>query len=320
MTITRLVLFVHPIARSAAVTRDFMPRWEQFIAQEAQNPATALCILVVDLPGATELNAMGERYFGERCVIDPFDYGNATKVLIADDLQRLLRGRGMRDEWAPQEIWSSYVARRWSEGLKKRLGERGYGLAAEPLEVIACGREWGGCLTKYPMLMTRYLGATRAPRVRVDLSPYAGMPYQGTFCEHIALDRHVQLYLFTTPGGRPFAHYVDGLRAIWEAPHMAVISANADAIETVIAPLGRDMPFRTDGVARVGDHLHVDVIDGCRPARVTLFARGLAFDDFRQTLAAARIEPKCERAVTNYGALGGQNPIAFASEDEAGPG
>jgi len=303
--ILTLYLFVHPMPRRASIREEHMAKWEKLFATEGPKESNAICVLS-NAPKEMELlRRLAKKYFGRRCIIDPSDNSPATRLLIAGDLERTLSQRGNLDQWVPYEIWTSNNARRWTEGLKKELGSRGLTYDPAGLRVVACGQQWTGCLTKYALFITKYLGAAKAADVRPELSPGAGFPFKATFRECLAMDRQVQLFLFETADGQPMGQFLDGLRGVWEAPHAATIPIDPAKVEIFTTTPNRYQQAR---------HLHecskivtaglvVDVGDGCRPVITTIIGRGISYDDFRASLAKATITPLLRAAAARVSNL-----------------
>jgi len=299
--ITKLYLLVHPMPRKTETRDRYMTLWRELIAKEAQNAENAICILSnADSEPMQTLHAWAQDAFGDRCVLDPHDDGPETQVLIADDLRRTLGGRGSYTEWIPYEIWTSNMARMWTEGLKRELQERGHHYDPEALTVEACGQQWGGCLAKYSIFMPKYLGLTRPTDTNAALSPDAGWPVKAVFLERVAMDRHVWLFLFKTADGLTMAQFMDGLRAVWEPPHVVTVKIDPAHVETMTTSPNRFI--RADEHAEVlADAIVMDVGDGCHPAFTTLIATDMAFDEFRGALASGQVSPVTERRRIQYG-------------------
>ena len=313
--ITTLYMFVHPMPYREKTRLEYTAKWTPLLAAEGPDASNAICILSNATRGMGELQELAGARFGDRCVIDPDDRSAETKVKIAEDLERTLAGRGSKREWIPYEIWTSNNARRWTEGLKKTLDERGYTCDPERLHLVTCGQEWGGCLTKYSALMGKYLGLARPADVRADLSPDAGFPIQADFVERVAMDRHVYLFLFRMPDGRPMGQFMDGLRAIWEPPHLATVTIDPARVEVVTT--SPNSLLKVEESARVTpDGVIADVGDGCHPATTSLIGNGIGYDAFRSALAEARITPRQERARVTF-MPGCLNPVTtYRSEVE----
>jgi hypothetical protein len=170
---------------------------------------------------------------------------------------------------------------------------RRQGLEYDPdtLRVVACGQQWGGCMAKYPMFISRYLDLAHTPEVRGDLSPEAGFPHKAEFRECIELDRHVHLFLFTMPDGQPMAQLTEGKRAIWEQPSVAILPVEAaSSIRTSVDSPNANVQANQGAARRRSDGtMEIDVADGCRPVNVTIYGQKLSYEAFRKLMASARI-------------------------------
>ncbi|MFC1461111.1 hypothetical protein ACFLQR_01155 [Verrucomicrobiota bacterium] len=312
--ITKLYLFIHPMPRRTHTRQQYMAKWEKLIIDQGPNEENAICILSNAPKEMEKLKNLAQRYFGQRCIIDPDDNSVETKLLLAEDLERTFRGRGCYNEWLPYEIWSSIIARKWTEGLKKNLDNVGFKYKPEHLHVVTCGQQWGGCLTKYSTFMAKYLGLTEPPDLRADLSPDAGWPIKATFVERIEMDRHVYLFLFKMPDGRPMAQYMDGLRAVWEPPHIATVQLNASRVEIVTT--SPNLYLKVNEAAKViQDTIIADVGDGCHPAITTLVGTKIEYEEFRESLTNAKITPRNDRCSVLYMA-GYLDPVTTSRGDE----
>ncbi|MBI3942204.1 MAG: hypothetical protein HY326_04255 [Chloroflexi bacterium] len=172
--ISNLYLFIHAVPRHEQTRQAYMVKWEQLFMAAGPMEQDLICIITDEVKETRDLIDLARVHFGERCIIDPEDNSIATRLLLAEDLQKMLVERGMYNEWVPYEIWTSQNARRWTEGLKQSLDNLGYAYTAESLRLVTCGQEWGGCLTKYSMFMGRYLDLAQTPDLRAELSPDAG--------------------------------------------------------------------------------------------------------------------------------------------------
>ena len=114
--------------------------------------------------------------------------------------------------------------------------------------------------------------------------------------------RHVSLYLFETTDGRPMGQFLDGLRAIWEPPHVGVAQVEPGSVEVnVVAP---NHYLRVEPATTVGSgELVADVGDGCQPRFGTLLGNKGEYEPFKAALAAARIEPRVAACLTGYAVL-----------------
>jgi len=287
--IKTLYLFVHfVLPEDAEDQRKYVGRWEELIRREGPVRENALCVLTIKPRDLVELDALSVEHFGDRCFLDPCDDSEATKALLGDDLKRTLSGRGRFTQWSPYEMWTSVMARRWTEGLRREMKERGHTCDPAELRVVSTGQQWGGCLTKYSMLMPRYLGVTHEPTILVELCQNAGWPVEGArFVERVPMDRHVSLYLFETADGRPMGQFMDGLRGIWERPHVAVVDADDARIE--LLQTDRNGAVEMERAGRAGVTV-ANVVDGCRPRQSTLLSKGERFESFKALLSRARIE------------------------------
>ena len=297
--IRTLFLFVHFVMPDDRGEREgYVRGWRELIEKEGPKRDAALCVLSC-APGRepeelTDLYGFAARVFGDRCVLDPCDESDATKVLLADDLLRTMRNRGRFAQWIPYEMWTSTMARRWTEGLRLELLRRGHRCDPANLRVVSCGQQWAGCLTKYSMLMPAYLGVERTPEVRVDLCTDAGWPLRGArFIERVALERHVSLYLFETAEGRPMGQFLDGLRPIWTPLHAARVQIAPAAVE--VRTSSPNEHVAAQAAHPVGPHeVIADVGDGCQPRLTTLIGRKDGARVFRDALVSARVEPRPE--------------------------
>lgn len=296
--LAKLFLFVHPMPYRASAVKEYMAKWTQLIRSEAPKEENAICLFSNPPHGMEDLRALARKQFGERCFIDPDDNSNETKLLMAEDLQRTLSSRGRYTEWIPYEIFTSNFARRWAEGLKRAFKAFGYTYDSD-LAVVSCGQQWGGCLTKYSMFVAKYLGVCKTPDVRADLSPDAAFPLKAKFIERIALDRHVCLFLFETPAGRWVGQFTDGLRAVWEPPHIAVVKIDPSKVETCTTSPNAYIKVR-ERAKFTRDGIVADVMDGCNPANTTILSHGIDYNEFKDALAKARIEPREERCRVLY--------------------
>ena len=309
--LSTLYLFIHAMPYRAHTRREYMVKWEKLMGSEGPNEEHVVCILSDGTERFKPLEDLARAYFGERCIMDPSDEGPETKVLLAEDLERTFAGRGAYSEWVPYEIWTSSNARKWTEGLKKELNRLGYTYDPESLHVVTCGQQWGGCLTKYSAFMGKYLGLTKPADLRADLSPDAGFPVKAAFVERIPMDRHVYLFLFEMVDGRPMAQFMDGLRGVWEPPHVATVPIDPGNVEVVTT--SPNTYLKVDEATKVMENrVMVDVGDGCHPAFTTLIATKMRFDAFRASLVKATIAPREERRRVSY-MVGYLDPVTTSS-------
>ena len=292
-TLNRLLLFIHPPAHSLLSLgskpqphRD--AQWLRIVEEECASEDTAVLILPTH-HGDEELIAAAQNGFGERCFVEPSDNGEETKLLLADDMLKMMSLRGRFNEWIPYELWSSNNARRWAEGMKREMVERGLQLDLEATETRAFGN-WTGCNIKYSTFMPRYLDLAR-PALRDPVEENFPLPVR-EYVETVGLDAHVQLYLFIHEDGRPMAQFVEGIRAVWEPPHVCTVKIDPAKIElhfnTPNAFVGPPTaPLQATRM--LDDGFVADASDGCRPAQATVVGQNLTYDEFRNALAAADV-------------------------------
>ena len=110
------------------------------------------------------------------------------------------------------------------------------------------------------------------------------------------------------------AQFMDGLRAVWEPPHVAFAEIDPARVELVATTPNAHLP--PAGSARLlQEGIVADVQDGCRPAGTTILSDNVPYEEFRDALANARIEPRTERC----GVLcrfGRQDPITMSRGDD----
>ena len=198
--------------------------WYKEIAKHASEKSTAVCI-VHGSHRDQPLEDVAVKHFGDRCIVNPSDNSTATRVLLAGDLDRTFGGRGNHGEWNCYEIWSSNNARRWVEGLKKQLENRGYTYDPATLTMETFGN-WSGCHHKYSNFMATYLGMKKPAYIHAETELCSGksMPMPVTeFVELTAMPRNTWLALFRRADGKPMAQFWDGLRPIWAPLHKATV-------------------------------------------------------------------------------------------------
>lgn len=289
--IETLYLFVHPLHVLGPEADRCMALWRKLLEKECSNPRSAVCIISDGHPDTAPLAELANRLFDVRCLDDPRDESEETKIQVSDDLDRMFAQRGWNDQWIPYEFWSSRNVRRNAEGIRKAMRCQGLEYDPATLRLVACGQQWGGCMAKYPMFISRYLDLAQTPEVRGDLCPEAGYPHRAEFRECIELDRHVHLFLFTTPTGQPMAQLTEGKRAIWEHPSVAILPAEAAAsIRASVSSPNANVDANNDAMRRRADGtLEIDVADGCRPVNATLFGHEISYETFREIMKSAQI-------------------------------
>ena len=113
------------------------------------------------------------------------------------------------------------------------------------------------------------------------------------------MDRHVYLFLFRMPDGRPMGQYMDGLRAVWEFPHIATVPIDPSEVEIVTT--SPNSYVKVDEASRaIEGAVIADVGDGCHPARTALMGNETDHKAFRALLVEAKISPWNNRSSTEY--------------------
>jgi hypothetical protein len=286
-----MYLFVHPLHVLGPEADRCMVLWRQLLEKESANPHSAVCIISDGHPDTAPLVEIADKLFGNRFLNDPRDESDETAIQVSSDLDKMFHERGWNDQWVPYEFWSSRNVRRNAMGILKMMRKQGLEFDPTTLKLVAAGQQWSGCMAKYPMFVGQYMGLKQTPRVRGDLCPEAGYPHKANFQECIELDRHVHLFLFKMPDGRPMAQLTDGMRAIWEHPHVAVLPAEAGRFLdiTVDTPNANVRPDERAIRRRADGSLEVDVGDGVRPVNVTVFGHDITYEAFRDLMKQAVI-------------------------------
>jgi len=301
--IKHVLLFIHPPS-TFSMNRLLKPHtvaeenWRKIIAEKGPNEANAVCIMRGSKKDES-LEEAGVRCFGDRCVLNPSDNSDATRVILSHDLDRTLGGRGSHGEWDPYEIWSSNNARRWVEGFKKTLAERGYAYDPGSVTMETFGN-WSGCHHKYSNFMAVYLGMKWPARIHAEteLCGLKGVPMPvHQFVELLPMDRHVWLALFRREDGVPMAQYWDGLRPVWAPPHTARVTMDPKRVDLYSFSPNSLIPV--DGAAKkLADGFIADVGDGTHPAFTTVVGHGATdreFEGLRAALAGAAITPRDDK-------------------------
>jgi len=299
-TIEHLMLHIHPPVtysyhRELAPAEDIAENCIRAMVARAHDDGVAVCI-VQSARGDKPLVQAAQEHFADRCCVDPSDNSAETQAILAQDTARGFSRRGNHGTWNVYELWSSYNARRWVEGLRAELANRGLCLSPEGLTVETFG-SWSGCHHKYSNFMTTYLGA-QGPAVRhaeLDLCTLKGMPMEvAEFVECVRLEYHVLMFLFRRTDGCPMAQFWDGLRPVWEQPHTARV--HLDPSEAVLINFSPNSFIPVSGAARkVEDGFIADVGDGCHPAYSTIVGNDSSdagFEVFRSSMANAVIAPR----------------------------
>lgn len=301
--IKHILLFMHPPAqfsqyrllKPAPVVEE---NWKKTIAKNGADRASALCIVHGGKKDEGLENA-GRQHFGDRCIVNPSDNSDDTRVILAGDLDRTFGGRGNHGEWNPYEIWSSNNARRWVEGFKMRLSENGYTYDPATVTMETFGN-WSGCHHKYSNFMAAYLGMKAAAHIHAEteLCSLKSVPMPvHEFVELKAMDRHVWLAIFRREDGIPMAQFWDGLRPVWKPPHTARVTMNPNKVDlftfspnSLIPVSGVSKKLKAEFVADVGDGTH--------PAFTTVVGssnKDSDFEELRTALTNAVIEPRDDK-------------------------
>ena len=295
--IEHLLLFIHtPVTYSyhklLRPAPEIAANYRRILASKASEATTAACI-IQSHRGDQPLVEAGQEHFGDRCIVDPSDNSDATKVLLIGDLERALGERGNHGEWNIYELWSSNNARRWVEGLKKELATRGFAFDPDALSMETFG-SWSGCHHKYSNFMAAYLGMERPATLHAetDLCTHKGFPMDvAEFIECVPLDRDVLLFLFRRTDGCPMAQFWDGRRPVWERPHTATVTIDPRKVE--LFNFSPNSLIQVEGACRkLTDGFVADVGDGCHPAFTTVVGRTAGDTDleaFRTAMANAVI-------------------------------
>jgi hypothetical protein len=281
--------------------------WKRIVAEKGKDPSNAFCI-IQGIGGDPELVRIARDSFGNRCFVDPYDDSPETRLLIVEDLELLFRNRGSHGEWNHYELWSSNNARRWIEGLKRDIDDKGYTYDPKSLKAVSYGN-WTGCHHKYSNFFGRYLDLSAPVQKQSDpaLSTLKQFPHRvKEFVERIDLEHHVQLFLFTREDGCPMAQYLDGLRAVWEHIHSATVDIDdLKRIQIYTISSNALIPIRSVSrtlqngfVAEVGDGTHVHTTITGAPNAAKEF---VGYDEFRDALASATISDLDLRNGVYYG-------------------
>ena len=301
--INHILLFMHPPAqfsqyrllKPAPVVEE---NWKKMIAQKGADQASAVCI-VHGGKKDKELEEAGRQHFADRCFVNPSDNSEGTRVILAGDLDRAFGGRGNHGEWNAYEIWSSNNARRWVEGFKKRLAEKGYTYDPATVTMETFGN-WSGCHHKYSSFMATYLGMKNPAHIHAEteLCSLKSVPMPvHEFVELKPMDRQVWLAIFRREDGIPMAQFWDGLRPVWRPPHTARVTMNPNKVDLFTFSPNSLIPV--DGVSKKLKYEFVaDVGDGTHPAFTTVVGRSNKDNDFeelRTALSNAVIEPRDDK-------------------------
>ena len=284
----------------------YFKEWEGILINK--NRKDAAIVIIHGSHRAQELEDLCIRHFKERCFINPYDDSPETQLLLFQDLERMFHLRGSYDEWIPYELWSSNNARRWTEGLKSEMKKRGYFFDPEKVEMESWGNIWSGCSIKYTTFLAKYLGLSHPMKRSVELPVKTGWPLKvKEFLGSFSLDHYVQLFLFTTRGfwsledDRPVAMFIDGLRGVWEPPHIAIVPIGPDKVSEVYTISPNSFVKVRDASKVLEDRVIADVGDGCHPAFTILIGKeDVAPSEFKSTMLKAKITDRDDRCRFKY--------------------
>jgi hypothetical protein len=273
-------------------------KWKELIIEEGQDKEKGICLLLdCSGPKTEELKNLALEYFEARCVMPDSNLCSEPdiKILLAEDLQETLKRRGSYRQWIPYEMWSSVNARIWSEDFRRKLRNQGYHFDPETVEFESCGASWGGCVTKYSVFMGRYLELSNPikPNAELSLIPLRKgyPPRKSKFIERIAMEHHVWLFLFEGEAGGPVAQFLDGLRGIWEFPHVVTVSIDPQKVDVEASSPNANIELEGE-IEILEDEVIVDVGDGCHPSVTTLIGKDISFGEFKETLVKAKISDR----------------------------
>ncbi|MEA3364025.1 MAG: twin-arginine translocation signal domain-containing protein [Candidatus Hydrogenedentes bacterium] len=297
--ITHIIAFIHPPVTYSyrQLLRPAPEIWERLydvLARRGAEKSTAV-VIFQSSRGDKPLVKTAREHFGDRCFVDPNDGSEATLAALAHDQNRAFSGRGNHGEWNIYEIWSSNNARRWTEGFRQDLAKRGYAYTPEALTMETFG-SWSGCHHKYSNFFPTYLGMTKPAYIHGEMQycTLKGMPMDvGEFVGEHVLDRGVVLTLFRRTDGCPMAQFWDGLRPVWDRPHMATVRIAPGSVE--LFNFSPNSFIKPAGEARkLSDGFIADVGDGCRPEYTTVIGdspKDADFETFCEAMKDAVIEP-----------------------------
>jgi hypothetical protein len=301
--IKHILLFMHPPAqysmyRLLKPAPEIEDNWMRIIARKGADPGNLVCIVRSGKKDQA-LEDAAVRHFGDRTIINPSDNSEATRAILCGDLDRTFGTRGFHGEWNPYEIWSSNNARRWTEGIKRRLSEKGYCHDPATVTMETFGN-WSGCHHKYSNFMAVYLGLKQPAQIHceTELCSLKSVPMPvHEFVELVAMDRHVWLAMFRREDGIPMAQYWDGLRPVWQPPHVARIAINPNKVDLYNFSPNSLIPVR-GACKKLQDGLLADVGDGTHPAFTTIVGKSSdpkEVEGLRSALVRAVIEPRDDK-------------------------
>ena len=301
--VKHILLFMHPPAQYS-MYRMLKPapqveeNWKKVLAEKGADPGNVVCV-VHSGKKDQGLEDVARQHFGDRCIVNPRDNSEATRVLLAGDLDRTFGGRGNHGEWNPYELWSSNNARRWVEGFKRQLDQGGYGYDPATVTMETFGN-WSGCHHKYSNFMAVYLGLKKPAQIHAETEfcslKSVPMPVH-EFVELAPMDRNVWLAIFRREDGIPMAQYWDGLRPVWQPPHIARVSIDPKKVDLFNFSPNSLIPV-AGACKKLKDGIIADVGDGTHPAFTTIVGKSSDSKDFagfRSALTSALIEPRDDK-------------------------
>lgn len=289
--IKKLYLMVHPTPRNAEKVEKYFKRWNHYLTEAAQDPAAALCILSNSPPEMAELRENMKQLFGERCIVDPDDWSEATRLLYVDMVEKTLGLGG----WSfPKSnlygLWTAKNALRWAEGLKRELVQRGFSYSPSNLRVFGFGAMWGGCMTKYVGLMSSQLGVCQTPEIIPELCGDAGFPINSEYLEKQELSDHVWVFLFRANNGIYFAQFMDSLKPVFKPAKTVRLQMKSD--DYFIHTSSFNAYFTPDKSAVISDDDSIEfpVMDGYFSPNITIFCRHGDYSLFKKTVFATVVK------------------------------
>jgi len=307
--INKIIFIIHPKSERSLALQPYpyiLPSGDEYIndvkrreilKKEAEDEKTAICILQRGRSfkyRAEKLVKFCEKYFGDRCFDSPYDDSIETRLLLLEDLERTIKYRGNYEEWIPYEIWSSNNARRWAEGLKKEMKRRGYFFDPGRVEAECWGHIWSGCSIKYGMFMAKYLGLSNPMKRNVEIPLKNTWPIKvKKFVGSYTLDHYVQLFIFIDDFCQPVAEYIDGLRGVWEHPHIAIVPIDSKNVDLFTIPPNEFLRVRES--KSIDDRIIADVGDGCHPAFTIIVGKNITLSEFVSAVKKAKIIDRIDR-------------------------
>ncbi|MCF7848870.1 MAG: hypothetical protein K9M45_08480 [Kiritimatiellales bacterium] len=294
--IKTLHLMVHPTPRNAEKVEEYFKRWNRHMTEAAADPETALCVLSNSPPEMKTLLEESRRLFGDRCIADPDDWSDATKLLYAELVEEAFTGLNAS---SPDNnlygLWTAQNALRWAEGLKRELERRGFSYSPSELRVLGFGSMWGGCMTKYVALMSHQLGVSKTPEIMPELCADAGFPVNGEYLEKFELPHHVWAFLFKANNGTHFARFMESLKPVCEPPKMVELAMGKDDYFIHTGAFNAYFPPDNSQIKGDDQSIAFPVMDGYSAPNVTIFCRHDNGGAFREAVRKAKVSPGTNR-------------------------